>query len=900
MRKAGERLVSIIAFAMLPIVAVQAQVHVAGVVQGADGQPLRGVNLRVVSAGTETAVAFGATSKDGRFHLVFTPDEGVRYNLLATRLGFHPATVPLGKSGNMGDSLPDRMVIRMDSAASTLSEIVVRSTAAPFKTKGDTLEYDASRYRSSETRKLEDLLRQMSGFDLAPDGRIRYNGREIDRILIEGEDMTDRNYRLISSNLDAGLIDKVQVLQDFTIDRLMKEVERSGRIGVNITIDSSRRGKVTGTAEAGAGIGGKEWLDNNAIRVGERLKSLAFLRYSETGEASDTDVGYHFNGGVQGLESEDFSDMPKPVTAGSIPLPPMEGTYVRDNRDMGSHLMFNARLRRGVKFRALVGADISRLQNAASGSERLSLPNGQSWSIRQDTRSTSQSLGLIGRMGMDYDRGGKHTGRWMMGVGSGRDMDGFNDMSTGAVADTLVEDLKTIERGLRIHGEHLSKLRSGKILKGGVSLAIDRLNQDFQTDTRRLSGLMRSDSAPTRYTQNLDGYGKRGQAGLSLHGRSGKKDWRLGVHMAFEGLLFETHGWAGYNPDGRAFELIPSATNLNRRVVRGVAALERPLTGKTRISASLQGGYAHVSRFLDGSWQEGGFPLYAMNLALRKRLSLLRIYSVELSSSLSLPGLEHFHPTALLNGDATVRWPVDRHSTYSVHAFRFQHHSNRLSKGREYMLAGALSTSVGAYSLCYERTPALLIAYARAMPSSAHIDLQYSLSQYVRGLKTKMGVTGGAAFMEGRLVYNSTPGIHRMLQTHLRAHAVTAYQGKFNWEASFQASMAADRLLPERGSPSGSSQWSLQGHLKCRLRWSERFYTAVLDRFYLLDPSGFIHAVDLHASLEVPPVWRFSLTGHNLLDVDRLSQRVPGLGSLSERSTALVGRFLQFRVAVDF
>jgi outer membrane receptor protein involved in Fe transport len=76
---------------------------------------------------------------------------------------------------------------------------------------------------------------------------------------------------------------------------------------------------------------------------------------------------------------------------------------------------------------------------------------------------------------------------------------------------------------------------------------------------------------------------------------------------------------------------------------------------------------------------------------------------------------------------------------------------------------------------------------------------------------------------------------------------------------------------------------------------------AVMDRFYLLDqPSRFMHAVDLHASLEIPPAWRFSLTGHNLLDVDRISQRVPGPGSLSERSTALVGRYLQLRVAVDF
>ncbi len=56
-----------------------------------------------------------------------------------------------------------------------------------------------------------------------------FNGKEVDRILIEGEDLTEKNYQLLSRNLNANLVDKVQVINNFSTDRLLKEVDNSGK-----------------------------------------------------------------------------------------------------------------------------------------------------------------------------------------------------------------------------------------------------------------------------------------------------------------------------------------------------------------------------------------------------------------------------------------------------------------------------------------------------------------------------------------------------------------------------------------------------------------------------------------------------------------------------------------------
>ena len=247
-----------------------------------------------------------------------------------------------------------------------------------------------------------------------------------------------------------------------------------------------------------------------------------------------------------------------------------------------------------------------------------------------------------------------------------------------------------------------------------------------------------------------------------------------------------------------------------------------------------------------------------------------------------------------------MRWPAMEFATFRRHSLRFRHVSNSLAKGRETMFSGSYLRSEGAYTLCIERTPSLLIGIPRPMPASGLFDMQVRHQKYLAGWRTKAGFSGGVSYMHERLVYNSTPGLHHLTRIQARVHAVTVFQGSLDFEASLLGEFVADRLMPDNGHNIGSEQWNLQGHVKCRIRFSEKAFSAVMDRFYLLDPSRLTHALDLHASFSLSPRWRGSLVGHNLLNVRRLTQRVPGLANLSERNTALVGRYLQVRLSLDF
>ena len=172
---------------------------------------------------------------------------------------------------------------------------MIKAPPLSFSIRGDTVEFKANAFKTAETRKVEDLLRNIQGFELGGDGKISFNGKEVDRILIEGEDLTEKNYQLLSRNINANLVDKVQVINNFSTDRLLKEVEKSGKVGINLTIDEKFKNKISGGIEAGTGLGGREYLDNNLVLITRKVKLLSFLNYNETGLPANANLQYYFN-----------------------------------------------------------------------------------------------------------------------------------------------------------------------------------------------------------------------------------------------------------------------------------------------------------------------------------------------------------------------------------------------------------------------------------------------------------------------------------------------------------------------------------------------------------------------------------------------------------------------------
>lgn len=129
------------------------------------------------------------------------------YVLKAEIMGYltHTQEITVEKSLNLG-------TIKMKEDAKVLDAASVSAVGNPIVVKKDTVEYNASSFKTSENDVLEDLLKKLPGIEVGEDGTITANGETIKKITIDGKTFFLDDPSLASKNIPAKIINKVKVV----------------------------------------------------------------------------------------------------------------------------------------------------------------------------------------------------------------------------------------------------------------------------------------------------------------------------------------------------------------------------------------------------------------------------------------------------------------------------------------------------------------------------------------------------------------------------------------------------------------------------------------------------------------------------------------------------------------
>ncbi len=144
--------------------------------------------------------------------------------------------------------------IALATDAKSLDEVLVISERPPVVMKKDTIEFNASAFKTLPNALVEDLLKKLPGVMVDREGNIAVNGKPVNRILVDGKTFFGDDPKMATRNLPANVIDKVQVTDD------KEEMLRSGddnpnNVGkvVNITLKKGVKKGWFGKLYAGAG-----------------------------------------------------------------------------------------------------------------------------------------------------------------------------------------------------------------------------------------------------------------------------------------------------------------------------------------------------------------------------------------------------------------------------------------------------------------------------------------------------------------------------------------------------------------------------------------------------------------------------------------------------------------------
>lgn len=107
----------------------------------------------------------------------------------------------------------DLGILKMDPDVQAINAAKVTATGNPIIIKKDTIEYNATSFKTTDTDMLEDLLKKLPGVEVSEDGTVTANGETISKITIDGKTFFLDDPQLASKNLPAKMIEKLKVVQ---------------------------------------------------------------------------------------------------------------------------------------------------------------------------------------------------------------------------------------------------------------------------------------------------------------------------------------------------------------------------------------------------------------------------------------------------------------------------------------------------------------------------------------------------------------------------------------------------------------------------------------------------------------------------------------------------------------
>ena len=253
----------------------------AGIVKGiitdtAGKRNLASATINVLDAKDTSLITFGRSKEDGSFSIskLNTGD----YILVVTYTGFRKIQQPFSITNDK--PVYDFSMIPMTSV-NTLKDVEV--TAAPIVIRGDTIEYNAASFKVNKPNAVvEDLLKKMPGIEVDKDGKIKANGQEVKRVLVDGKQFFADDPKLATKNLQADMVNKVQVF-----DKKSDKSEFTGfddgnsEPTINLTLKNDKRSGVFGKVSAGGGTEGHYQASANVNKF-QKGEQLSFI-----GQAND-------------------------------------------------------------------------------------------------------------------------------------------------------------------------------------------------------------------------------------------------------------------------------------------------------------------------------------------------------------------------------------------------------------------------------------------------------------------------------------------------------------------------------------------------------------------------------------------------------------------------------------
>ncbi|MBK8606431.1 MAG: TonB-dependent receptor family protein [Chitinophagaceae bacterium] len=251
-------------------------------------QPIVDATVSVMNVKDSSLATFTLSNKQGGFEVKGLADAD--YLLIVSHKSYDPFSKSFtlsaeNKTINFGSVFPG-------TSGKSLENVVI-SSYVPIQVKGDTVQFNASAFKTKPNATVEDLLKKLPGVEVDKEGNIKTQGEDIQKVFVNGKEFFGNDPKLATKNLTADMVESIQVFDDMSDQAKFTKIDDGSRSKtINIQLKKDKNKGIFGRALIAGGTDGR--YEGN----------LSFNKFN-----NDKRISVLFNGNNINKQGFSFSDI---------------------------------------------------------------------------------------------------------------------------------------------------------------------------------------------------------------------------------------------------------------------------------------------------------------------------------------------------------------------------------------------------------------------------------------------------------------------------------------------------------------------------------------------------------------------------------------------------------------
>ncbi|MBG6060349.1 hypothetical protein IWX83_000112 [Flavobacterium sp. CG_9.1] len=195
-------------------------------------------------------------------------------------MGFEQKSIDIEIEGN---DIKD-IVFDLTPKSNELQEVTV-SAFRPITVDGDKVIFDVKSFAQGNEQVVEDLLKKIPGLNIDANGTIKVGNQEIEKVMIDGDDLFERGYKILTKNMPVSPIEKVELLQRYSNNKHLKGIESTNKVALNLTLKEDAKRIWFGNMQIGYGLvtANRYEVKSNLMNFGKKNKHYFLTNFNNIG-----------------------------------------------------------------------------------------------------------------------------------------------------------------------------------------------------------------------------------------------------------------------------------------------------------------------------------------------------------------------------------------------------------------------------------------------------------------------------------------------------------------------------------------------------------------------------------------------------------------------------------------